>query len=78
MHWHLNEIVKYRTVKSLKVCRLLLVFLQETSGFIQDAAILWDEEVSVAFVNLKLLPNKLERAIRDEHKHLSQKTTTKN
>ena len=35
--------------------RLLLVLLQEISGLIQDVAILWDEEVSVPLMNLKLL-----------------------
>lgn len=37
------------------MCRLLLIFLNEIRGFIQDAAILWDEKVSVPLMNLKLL-----------------------
>lgn len=35
--------------------RLLLVLLQETSGLIQDVAILCNEKVSVSLVNLELL-----------------------
>lgn len=34
---------------------LLLVLLEEIGGLIQDVSILWDEEVSVPFMNLKLL-----------------------
>lgn len=43
------------TIKPLKVCRLLLVLLEEISGLVQDVAILWDEKVCVPLVNLKLL-----------------------
>lgn len=44
------------TIKPLKMCRLLLVLFEEICGFVQDAAILWDEKVSVSLMNLQLLP----------------------
>lgn len=46
--------------------RLLLVLLEEIGRLIQDVAILWDEEVSVPLMNLKLLPI---REIREECRH---------
>lgn len=46
---------------------LLLVLLEQISGLIQDAAVLWDEEVSVPLMNLELLQ------IREEIGSITQK-----
>ena len=43
--------------------RLLLVLLEEISGLIQDVTILWDEEVSVPLVNLKLLMREIRQEV---------------
>lgn len=43
------------TIEPLKVCWLLLVLLKKISRLIQDVTIFRDKEISIPFMNLKLL-----------------------
>lgn len=50
-----NKLKLTVTIKPLEMCWLLLILLEEISRLIQDLAILWNEEISIPLMNLKLL-----------------------
>lgn len=61
------------TIKSLEMCWLLLVLFDQISRLIQYLAILWDKEVSISLVNLKLLPIRERRVASPMNMSIAQK-----